>query len=499
MKFNSLSLTIMLSLIITVSFLTTVPNVFAATWYPGEGLKQGDYYKYKICTADWHNCEPIEIDFWVQNQTSSGTNLMMVVTDGSIVQKGIVTIGLNSPDPIYSDSNLANYASMFKNSLAWLDAFATKITAKDLSSPAWGNTGIFGETTLGSVGQQQVTVPAGAFNAWDIQWHDSGATSDIWVYPPLAFPVKARVYAIVTSGVPPLSYSIDLLEHGNSKTPPSFLSVQSTSTAGGNINCPTPNMQQDAVHGTNSTNAGSTTIEYMYSPSIPHQGCPIEWRIWFEKSFDPSQKYFDSHYDIFTVDNQGNQLSSYAQSIGRVDMYAPVGSDDVTFLQHQPPPLTHYVIYFAGTGPESGVSDVSSAGSIQVDVKVASPFASPLSPTTNSSNASSQTSTNQSSTTSTTNSTQSIVIPAWIKNNAKWWSQGQIGDGQFVQGLQYMIQHGIIQIPTGSGSTATSGTQQIPAWIKNDAGWWASGQIGDGQFVQGLQYMITNGIIKINS
>ncbi|NHI03956.1 Copper binding protein, plastocyanin/azurin family [Candidatus Nitrosotalea sp. TS] len=97
------------------------------------------------------------------------------------------------------------------------------------------------------------------------------------------------------------------------------------------------------------------------------------------------------------------------------------------------------------------------------------------------------------------NTTQTTVIPSWIKNNAKWWSQGQLGDDQFVQGLQYMIQHGIIQIPTQTGSTAASGTQQIPAWIKNNAGWWASGQIGDDQFVQGLQYMITNGIIKINS
>ncbi|MDE1767517.1 MAG: peptidase, partial [Thaumarchaeota archaeon] len=78
-------------------------------------------------------------------------------------------------------------------------------------------------------------------------------------------------------------------------------------------------------------------------------------------------------------------------------------------------------------------------------------------------------------------------------------ASGQIGDGQFVQGLQYMIQHKIMQIPAHSGSIATSGTQQIPAWIKNNAGWWASGQIGDGQFVQGLQYMITNGIIKIST
>jgi hypothetical protein len=115
----------------------------------------------------------------------------------------------------------------------------------------------------------------------------------------------------------------------------------------------------------------------------------------------------------------------------------------------------------------------------------------------------SNTSTNSTSTNSTTtpaqpNGTQSIVIPSWIKNNAKWWSQGQIGDGQFIQGLQYMIQHGIIQIPIQSGgSTTTSGTPPIPAWIKHNAGWWADGQISDGEFVKGIQWLISNRIITV--
>ncbi len=496
MRFKDPSAIFIVSIIVLSGAAFVMPNAFATTWYPGEGLKQGDYYQYKVCTTDWHNCEPIEIDFWVKNQTSSGSNLMMVVTDGAIVQEGLVTVGTNSPDPTYADSNMENYAGIFKNSVAWLDAFSTKITAKDLGSPAWGNTGIFGETTVGSLGQQQVTEPAGSFNAWTIGWHDSGADSNVWVDPALAFPVKARVYAIVTSGVPPLSYSVDLLAYGNSNTPPSFLNVQSTSAAGGNTNCPAPDLQQDSVHGTNSTSSGSAAIEYLYGPSVPHQGCPMEWRVWFEEPYDATQKFSNAHYDIFTVNNQGQKTSSYAQSLGRVDMFAPVGTDDITFLDNQPPPVTHFVIYFAGTGPESGVTDVSAAGVIQVDVKTAPPFASPVS-TANSNTTSSAISTTS---TTSTNNTQNIVIPSWIKNNAKWWAQGQLADDQFIQGLQYMIQHGIIQVPTQLGSTpTTSGTQQIPAWIKNNAGWWASGQIGDGQFVQGLQYMITNGIIKINS
>ena len=96
-----------------------------------------------------------------------------------------------------------------------------------------------------------------------------------------------------------------------------------------------------------------------------------------------------------------------------------------------------------------------------------------------------------------TNGTQSTVIPAWIKNNAKWWSQGQLGDDQFIQGLQYMIQHGIIQIPTQSGGSTPSTAPPIPAWIKTNAGWWAAGQITDGDFVKGIQWLISNGIIVV--
>ena len=38
----------------------------------------------------------------------------------------------------------------------------------------------------------------------------------------------------------------------------------------------------------------------------------------------------------------------------------------------------------------------------------------------------------------------------------------------------------------------------IPGWIKNNAGWWADGQIDDGSFVSGLQWLISNGIMTIS-
>jgi len=37
-------------------------------------------------------------------------------------------------------------------------------------------------------------------------------------------------------------------------------------------------------------------------------------------------------------------------------------------------------------------------------------------------------------------------IPAWIKNNAGWWAEDQIDDSAFIQGIQYLVQNGIIVI-----------------------------------------------------
>ena len=87
------------------------------------------------------------------------------------------------------------------------------------------------------------------------------------------------------------------------------------------------------------------------------------------------------------------------------------------------------------------------------------------------------------------------TIPSWVKNNANWWSSGQIGDSDFVQGVQHLIKEGIITIPeTKAGSDSS---QQIPTWIKNNAGWWAEGLISDDDFISAIQWLITNGIMKV--
>ena len=40
---------------------------------------------------------------------------------------------------------------------------------------------------------------------------------------------------------------------------------------------------------------------------------------------------------------------------------------------------------------------------------------------------------------------------------------------------------------------------EIPSWIKNNAGWWADGSIDDDSFIQGIQFLIKEGILSVQS
>ena len=87
-------------------------------------------------------------------------------------------------------------------------------------------------------------------------------------------------------------------------------------------------------------------------------------------------------------------------------------------------------------------------------------------------------------------------IPSWIKNNAGWWADGTIDDDSFIQGIQFLIKEGILVIPQTTPETI-SDSMGIPSWIKNNAGWWADGTIDDDSFIQGIQFLIKEGIIVI--
>ena len=92
------------------------------------------------------------------------------------------------------------------------------------------------------------------------------------------------------------------------------------------------------------------------------------------------------------------------------------------------------------------------------------------------------------------NSFAQEAIPDWIKNNAGWWADGLIGDEDFLQGIGYLIQNDILVIPETEQGTSSGGG--IPDWVKNNAKWWSDGLIGDSDFVSGIQFLVEEGVMS---
>jgi len=88
-------------------------------------------------------------------------------------------------------------------------------------------------------------------------------------------------------------------------------------------------------------------------------------------------------------------------------------------------------------------------------------------------------------------------IPSWIKNNAKWWSDDKISDDDFLAGIEYLIVNKIIKI--NSQNSNGNSSNLIPTWIKNNAKWWSNDKISDDDFLAGIKHLVENNIVKLNS
>ncbi len=95
-------------------------------------------------------------------------------------------------------------------------------------------------------------------------------------------------------------------------------------------------------------------------------------------------------------------------------------------------------------------------------------------------------------------------IPDWIKNVAGWWANGEISENEFLAGIEYLINNNIILldfIPCSikTESQTISSAKLVPDWVKNNAKWWSEDLIEDADFVNGIEYLIKKQIISIDN
>jgi hypothetical protein len=88
-------------------------------------------------------------------------------------------------------------------------------------------------------------------------------------------------------------------------------------------------------------------------------------------------------------------------------------------------------------------------------------------------------------------------IPDWVKSNAGWWADETISDGEFLSGIEFLIRDGIITVAPASISSQIP--DKVPAWVKSNAGWWADGTISETEFVSGIQHLVKSGLISVST
>ncbi|WP_268542011.1 hypothetical protein [Candidatus Nitrosotenuis cloacae] len=94
------------------------------------------------------------------------------------------------------------------------------------------------------------------------------------------------------------------------------------------------------------------------------------------------------------------------------------------------------------------------------------------------------------------------TVPGWVKQNAEWWADGTISDRDFASGIAFLVKEGIISadVPVDNdGTIMISDSLQIPDWIRNNARWWADGTITDSDFTSGIEYMVDSKIISFSA
>ena len=89
-------------------------------------------------------------------------------------------------------------------------------------------------------------------------------------------------------------------------------------------------------------------------------------------------------------------------------------------------------------------------------------------------------------------------VPKWIKSNADWWANDLIDDDTFVSGIEFLIEEELILVSSFSDASSDAKNKTIPKWIKSNADWWSQGLISDDDFLKGVEFLVETGLISVH-
>lgn len=234
-------------------FMGTAEAQSGNNWYVGKGVKPNTYYTYLIKNEDVNQGQPFTMSLYFKDFNATGKfwNVPTYVVDQGQVFNGTLHLSDLDMTALGSSqlpSEMAKYRGGYATSLDWLSAYVPK-PGLSLTAAYWGKIGSIGGSQIAPAGTAKITTPAGTFDTTIIQYH-KGVDNNIYINKDMPFPVKAVTYAEVTTGAPPIQYSVELQSMGTGQ--PTIPKSQ--------IQIPTPPL-------TLTTPRGSYHVQLLWSPA----------------------------------------------------------------------------------------------------------------------------------------------------------------------------------------------------------------------------------------
>jgi tetratricopeptide (TPR) repeat protein len=88
-------------------------------------------------------------------------------------------------------------------------------------------------------------------------------------------------------------------------------------------------------------------------------------------------------------------------------------------------------------------------------------------------------------------------VPHWVKNIVNWWGIGKTTDQNFLNTLEYLIKNDIIKIPKESVFEKTKELKML-SWVRGNLNIWSQGEVPNLQFFKNMNWLIENKFIKSN-
>lgn len=296
-------------------------------WYPGEGVKQDMYFKYRIQEHDTNDNRAFEMTIYFKEQVDGDWIVPAFVVDQGRVINGTLKLAANMQalsGGAGVPQEMFTYISAYHGSLHWLDAQTTRSKPLSLNAGSWGKTGSIGGSEIKPSGTEKISF-AGAQDVCQadscdttlIQWH-KGVDSKIWIVNEFPFPVKALTYADVTTGNAPIQFAFELLDTGTGQP----------EVPGSVTEIPTP------PQGPFPTARGTYEIELDWDPvTIQPEGVVVFGVTMTDSTGFPLERV---NYDLAIKDSGGNIVQEFKNQNAELG----VATHEVTFNTSGPMTVT---------------------------------------------------------------------------------------------------------------------------------------------------------------